>query len=109
MKTPDYSFYTETYRGTDITADNFDRLAVRAAAYLNSIKRCELPESDAVNMAICAIAEEWQIKEQGGEVTSQSVGSWSKSFAVSNKSADRKMFDAARLYIPDYVCSVRWV
>lgn len=109
MKTVDYKFYAEKYHGVDISKIDFDRLIIRAAAYINSIKRRELPDDENVGMALCAVAEAWHQNEQGGEITSQSVGSWSQSYASSNKSDSQRLFDAANLYIPDYISSVRWV
>ena len=32
-------------------------------------------------MATCAVAEAWQRNEEGGEIVSQSVGSWSRTYA----------------------------
>lgn len=109
MITATYEFYTKTYCGNEIAEPDFPRLSARAAAYLDGIKRRELPDSDNVKMAICAVAEVWQQNENGGELTSQTVGSWSQSYAASNKSASQRMFEAARLYIPDLISSVRWV
>lgn len=109
MSAVDYTFYKEIYKGADISPYDFDRLSVRAVSYLESIKRCELPDNDSVKMAICSVAEVWQQNEQGGEITSQTVGNWSRSFAGSNKSASQRLFDAARLYIPNLITTVRWV
>lgn len=109
MSVVDYDFYKNTYMGADIAPEDFPRLSARAAAYLDGIKRYELHDSDNVKMAICAVAEVWQQNENGGELTSQTVGGWSQSYAASNKSASQRMFEAARLYIPDLISSVRWV
>jgi len=106
-----YRFYTDTYRGNAITSsDDFDRLILRAERYLDSVKTVEvLPDTDDVKMAQCAVAEEWQTNERGGELQSQSVGSWSQSFAASGKSNERRMMEAAALYIGYMVSPVRWV
>lgn len=109
MSVADYDFYKNTFKGADIAPYDFDRLVLRANAYLDSIAICVLPDNDMVKMAQCAVAEQWRKNEQGGEVTSQSVGSWSQSFSTSNKSADSRLYDAAALYIGDLISRVRWV
>ena len=109
MTTVTYDFYTDVYHGNIISADDFNRLTARALTYLDSIKIADLPDIDAVKMAICAVAELWQQTENGGELASQSVGSWSVSYITTNKSFSRKLFDAAKLYIPSLISVVRWI
>lgn len=110
MATADYSFYTGTYHGNAINSTDFARLVTRAGSYLNSVKAVEtLPDTEAVNMALCAVAEVWQQNEQGGEVSSQSVGGWSQSFVASNKSAKLRLYEAAEMYIPNLISRVRWI
>ena len=108
---PDYNFYIETYYGNQITEADFPRLISRASAYLNGACKVEtIPEED-YKKALCAVAEAWQTNEQGGDVVSQSVGSWSKSFAEKkSKTDEQRLNDAAQLYLKNYcnLC-VRWV
>lgn len=108
---PEYEFYTETYYGNQITEADFPRLISRASAYLNVICNIDnVPEKD-MKLAICAVAEAWQINEQGGDVVSQSVGSWSKTFAGGKpKTNEERLNDAAQLYLKKYCnMTVRWV
>ncbi|QHA01672.1 hypothetical protein [Dehalobacter restrictus] len=65
------------------------------------------PDSASVQMAACAVAEAWQTNEQGGDVVSQSVGPWSKSFQKETKSDADRLYEAAQLYLPN-VRRVRW-
>jgi hypothetical protein len=108
----DYAYYTDTYKGNVITEYDFDRLILRASIYLDRItdgQAANYTPADAVKLAACAVAEAWQTNEQGGDVASQSVGSWSRSFAQPKpKSNDRRLLDAAMLYLPDIVQAVRW-
>lgn len=108
----DYTYYTDTYKGNSITEYDFDRLILRASTYLDQItdgQAAGYASADAVKMAACAVAEAWQTNEQGGEIASQSVGSWSRSYAQAKpKSNDRRLLDAAMLYLSDIVRAVRW-
>ncbi len=105
---PDYTFYTETYYGNQITEADFPRLISRASAYLNSICDIDNTSEETAKMALCAVAEAWQTNEQGGDVVSQSVGSWSKSYAEKkSKTDEQRLNDAAKLYLGNI--SVRWV
>ena len=108
---PDYDFYIEVYYGNQITEADFPRLISRASAYLNGICSLENIPEETVKNTMCAVAEAWQVNEQGGDIVSQSVGSWSKSFAEKkSKTDEQRLNDAAMLYIRKY-CSlpVRWV
>lgn len=107
---PTYEFYTDTYFGNQITEADFPRLTARASAYLDGLP-CNLSDvsDDNVKMAICAVAEAWQINEQGGDVISQSVGPWSKTFQRKAKSDDDRLFDAAKIYLGGEVRRVGWV
>ncbi len=106
---PDYNFYVDTYYGNQIAEADFPRLVLRASAYLDACNMLGAPE-DAIKKAFCAVAEAWQTNEQGGDIVSQSVGSWSKSYAQRKvKTDEQRLNDAAKLYIGKY-CSldVRW-
>ncbi|WP_312093461.1 hypothetical protein [Aminipila sp.] len=108
---PDYAFYTDVYYGNQITEADFPRFIARASAYLNGICNLDNAPEESVKMALCAVAEAWQTNEQGGDVVSQSVGSWSKSYAQKKvKTDDTRLTDAAKLYLGQYCnLTVRWV
>lgn len=96
----DYDYYINTYLGNTISSDDFPRLAARATAYLRGIScAAEHPDDEAVKMAVCAVAEAWQRNEEGGEIISQSVGSWSRTYASTGRSKDSVLLEAARLYL----------
>ena len=105
---PDYGYYTSEYLGNQITAQDFPRLIARAGDYLATLP-CVNADAEKLKKAACAVAEAWQVNEQGGDVASQSVGSWSKTFtkAAKPKSDAQRLMDAAKLYLGDCV-SVRW-
>ena len=95
----DYEYYTNAYLGQIISEFDFPRLSLRASAYLDY---CTLGRASrnadlgALKMACCALAEQYQMIETaqqaanksisaaletgGGEVQSETVGSWSRSF-----------------------------
>lgn len=105
---PDYKYYTDTYKGIEIgSAKDFNRLALRADAYIKQFMggKVDSLSPDVYNNAICAVAEAWQTNEQGGDLASQSVGSWSKSYANKPMSNEERLKQAALLYLS----SVRWV
>lgn len=107
----DYAFYKEIYLGNNITEADFDRLMSRAGFYLQQITGGSIKkqaETDAVKMAACAVAEVWQEKEQGGSVVSESVGKWSKTYADQGKTADKKLYEAAAMYLSSTGLLSRW-
>ena len=95
----DYSYYVSEYMGNSIAEADFPRLSARAEAYLATLDANSA--EDGYSLAACAVADAWQENERGGEVQSQTVGSWSRTYAVQGKSAERRLLDAARLYLPE--------
>lgn len=110
MAYADYTFYIDTYKGSTIPESDFGRLILRASSYLDRVYNGTITDvTDTIKMAACAVAEAWQTNEQGGDVVSQSVGSWSKSFQKATKSDTARLFDAAQFYLGNQVQQVRWV
>lgn len=118
MAYADYEFYTSTYYGNVIAEEDFPRLAARASdyvyAYTQGISdKANGRDLEAVQKATCAVAEAMLDEEimqasafSGGQaVSSESVGSWSRSYAkggVDNTSIEyieKRKRDALLLYL----------
>lgn len=104
----DYTFYTDSFYGTAISAADFPRLASRASDFIDYYTRGKAAEVGETETAIitslakacCAVAERIQTDEANeaivakaqaaalsastGEVKSESVGSWSASYATAS-------------------------
>ncbi len=95
----DYEFYANDYYGDSISWDVFPKYAMLASAYLDTatMRRAKSnPDMPELKMACCALAEQYQAMDtaqkaaqkslsgtlttSGGELSSQSVGGWSKSY-----------------------------
>lgn len=105
MAYADYDFYVNEYGGIAIAEPDFKRLANQASMYINSatMNRANTdPVLEAVKMCCCALAEQYQLidtaealaahslnvsSEGGGEVSSETVGSWSRSYQSGGYSA----------------------
>ncbi len=101
----DYDYYTNSYFGRSIQEDDFPRFALRASQYIDYItmgKAEARAELEAVKMCCCALAEQYQVietsqelaqkslsaaSESGTEVSSETVGSWSRSYRSGGESA----------------------
>lgn len=102
----DFEYYKDTYFGTAIKEDDFPRLALRASNYIDYYtqgRAWQNAKLDAVKMCCCDLAEQYQMIEQaqmleqrslmysmdenGPETSSESVGSWSKSYRSGGESA----------------------
>lgn len=104
---PDFNFYTQTFLGNKIgNATEFARLAKRAEAFIEQLMggRVSTLPPDVYKNAVCAVAEAWQTNEQGGDLSSQSVGSWSRAYANKPMTNEERLTQAAMFYLP----SVRW-
>lgn len=106
MAYADYDYYANEYFGREIQAEDYPRLALRASQYIDYITqgRAErYPDLGAVKMCCCALAEQYQtieaaqnlaqssltagMKDGSGELQSQTVGGWSKSYRSGGDSA----------------------
>ena len=89
----DYSFYRGEYLGEAISEENFDRLSARASAYL-----------DYATGGYSANNPD----DRNGEVVSESVGSWSRTFSSTNRTGNSRLLDAARIYLGPRLRTVEW-
>lgn len=97
-----YEFYVATYQGNRISAEEWPALSRDAAAYLEDLTlgrtAADLPAEfvERVQMAVCAVAEEYKAERDNGgnAVVSESVGAWSRSYAQTWSPSRRRM-DAA--------------
>lgn len=100
-----YSFYTERYRGDRIQAQAWPALSRDAAAWLDAVTfsrvddSLDAPTLDACRMAVCAAAEVFARERDGGELTGETVGKWSRSYAADSRSRGRKLYDAASVWL----------
>lgn len=112
MAYADWAYYNTTYAGNVISEQDFPRLMQRASSYIDRItggRAASYSPADPVKMATCAVAEVWYNNEQGGEVVSQSVGSWSKTYARKVKSDEARLYDAAVMYLANTGLLSRWL
>ena len=109
MAYADYEYYKDTYLGTAIQEADFPRLALRASSFLDYYTQGRAGQNqdvNAVKMACCAVAEQYQSIDlarqaalhalqnsanagEAGELQSQSVGSWSKTYRSGGESAQQ--------------------
>lgn len=112
MAYADYEYYTTTYLGTAIKEGDFPRLSLRASSFLDYYtqgRAAQNSDLDALKMACCAVAEQYQSidtaqalaqkslstsLESGGELQSQTVGSWSKTYRSGGDSAQQALSSA---------------
>lgn len=108
-----YDFYKNDYLGNAIAEENFPRLARRAWSFLLYYTRNRVnsfSDSEAVLMAACSMAEQFQIIEraqaasagENGEMQSQSVGAYSVSYrsgAEVSAAARVRLAELAKQYL----------
>ena len=83
----DYTFYATEFYGNMIKEEDFNRLASKASADIMAYTRNKATrENDAVQRACCALAEQYAIIDKAeqsaisGEVASETVGAWSRTY-----------------------------
>lgn len=106
MAYADFDFYANEYYGQAVDEIAFPHLAILASSYLDYYtqgRAGKSPELKELKMACCALAEQYQVIEHAqalanknlsaamesdcGEVQSETVGSWSKSYRSGGDSA----------------------
>lgn len=100
MAYANFEFYETEYGGKAITSEDFPAMANRAAAYIDAITRNAAArvtgqDLEMVKMANCALAEVFQDESKlfsasfstDAQVSSESVGSWSRSYASAKASS----------------------
>ncbi len=114
MAYADYEYYTTTYLGTAIQEADFPRLSLRASSFLDYYTQGRAAHNanlDTIKMACCAVAEQYQtidtaralaqkslsasLSAESGELQSQSVGSWSKTYRSAGDSATQATASAS--------------
>lgn len=114
MAYADYEYYTAAYLGKTIQKADFPRLSLRASYFLDYYtqgRAASNSELDALKMACCAVAEQYQaidaaqalaqkalsasLSSEGGELQSQTVGSWSKAYRSAGDSATQATASAS--------------
>lgn len=114
----DYDFYLNAYYGDAIAEENFPRLSERASDYVRAATQgisdtVEGPQLEAVKKASCAVAEVMldesimtaSLYSGGQDVSSETVGGWSRSFRGPSLSAaelefnNKRKRDALLLYL----------
>ena len=106
MAYAEYEFYKDSYLGNAIPESEFPRLALRASEYIDANADTKQASPDQLRKACCSVAEVMQSIEHGGEVASQTVGKWSKTYArVARSDADRLM-EAMKLHLGSAVGTV---
>lgn len=114
----EYSFYTDTYHGGSISAEEWPAAEREASATLERYKRIYTVTSpdgsqDAESMAICSMAEALAFNAKaeaghGGAVSSASIGSVSTSYAgassvdMTEKGKANRVYNAMVLYLDVY-------
>lgn len=101
----DYDYYLNEYYGRTIPAEDYPRLALRGSQYIDYITQGRAGARsglEAVKMCCCALAEQYQSIDtaaqlaqkslaagaaDGAEVSSETVGSWSRSYRSGGDSA----------------------
>ena len=101
----EFEFYEKEYGGT-LPKTDFERLRIRARAYLASITlgkaQRAMPESIRyqVNMAVCALVDVIHKQETGGDVTSESNDGISISYASKvQQTEQRQLYEAASAHL----------
>ena len=113
-----YEFYTDTFHGGSLSAEEWPGYESRAAAQLAWYKRIysvTAPEEDSESMAVCAMAEalygfDLIANGEGGAVQSASIGSVSVNYGstgtqavdMTPKGQSKELYRCACLYLDIY-------
>lgn len=101
----DYGFYQDGFRGTALTAEQWERFGAQARAWLDRFRRIYTiaPSEQGEAMAVCAMAEELA-RVDDGAVAAASIGSVSVKYDrdTSERGLERRLLRCARMYLDIY-------
>ena len=100
----DYDFYVNNYGGA-LPEESFTKHITKASAYVDYITLGRITPAllnkykDKISLAACSVVDELHSEASGGELASQTVGPWTKTYKGSGKTADQKKYDSAEIYL----------
>lgn len=102
-----YDYYTQDFFGQAITStDEFNLLAERASEYIDYVTFGRaanyVSTNDALKKACCAVAEAYQLNEQGGGVVAETVGKITRNYAAGVSTApteEQRLYRAVSRYL----------
>lgn len=104
----DFTYYDETFLGVVIAETDFPRLALRASEQIDRItyQRAagDTDNTNAIKMAMCAVAEKYQAIENGGAggIKTEKIGDNSVTYSdnsVMTQPAEIQFQNAAQVYL----------
>ena len=106
MEPVTYEFYTGTYHGGSISAEDWPAAQREARANLERYRRSytvTAPGEHSEDMAICAMAEVLVQASQAAALASASIGSVSVSYRAPDPGKQKRdLFEAAAMYLDLY-------
>lgn len=98
----DYDFYTDSFMGIKIPdAAAFAPLERAAGGYIGCITGGDLSGyMDSVKMAVCAVCEVMYDFDTGA-VKSETNDGYSVTYTSDTREKSARMYEAARMYLPD--------
>ena len=101
MPYADYDYYLTTYKG-NLPEEEFNCLSRQASAYLDRVTFGRITDEwtakEAVKDACCAVSEKLH-QEESPVLTSQTVGSWSQTYATDQSTRETRLYRIAELYL----------
>lgn len=101
-----YEFYQSSYRGNTIPEADFARLSERASEYIDQVTfdRAATYDdtTDLLKKACCAVAESYQLNENGGGVVGETIGKITRNYASGVSTApteDQRLYKAVSRYL----------
>ena len=106
MAYADYAYYVDTFRGNQLSEQEFAFFAERAADWIDYLTDGKAdgngPYSEKIKKACCAIADVVFVNEtKGGGIVSASNDGYSESYANPNsqQTAEQRVLNVARRYL----------
>ena len=104
MNYAEYSFYVNEYGGS-LPEETFKKHIRKASAYVDYITMGRINNtllmkySELISLAACSVVDVIHDEACGGELSSQTVGPWTRTYKGSGKTADQKKYESAEVYL----------
>lgn len=97
----DYDYYTNSYRGNVIPAEEHVKYLRKAEIYVDSLIFGRDPgdRSESVKLAVCNVAELLYLDEARQGISSENVDGYSVNYGTCD--IEKSIYDAAAVYLSD--------
>lgn len=98
----DYEYYKNEYMGTAAAEEDFQRLSLKASRYIDLICCKPIDEvTECIRLSVCAVCDVLNELDNAINIKSESNDGYSVTYTADNSVHNKRLYDAARIYLDE--------